>query len=155
MVNPDGSIQLSCFRFPTTCTPIYSRTFLKRIERFKKVYDHYRMVDFNHDKTIPVHWLVGGCLLIRKDIFTAVGGFDERYFMYYEDIDLCRTLWQNNHKVYYVHNAELVHYHQRESADDGFLRSLRNKTLYYHLSSWRKYVQKYLGKNPPPIEKTD
>ena len=153
LLNPDGSIQLSCFRFPSVFMPLYSRTFLKRFKKFKKIYDHYRMVDFNHAETIPVHWLVGGCMMIRKSDFLKVGMFDNRYFMYYEDIDLCRTLWKSGKKVYYHSDAEMVHYHQRLSAEDSFVKGFFNKTLYYHLSSWLKYTKKYLRIPTPEITK--
>jgi GT2 family glycosyltransferase len=155
LLNPDGSVQLSCFRFPTVFTPLYRRTFLKRVPKLKAKYDHYRMLNFDHNKTIPVHWLVGGCMLFKKDAFMSVGMFDERYFMYYEDIDLCRSLWEKGFKVYYHPKSEMVHYHQRLSAEEGFIKSFSNKTLYYHLLSWIKYVQKYFGKTSIKIEKFD
>ena len=153
LLNPDGSIQSSSFRFPSTLMPIYSRTALKRISLFKKKLDSYRMEDFDHNSTSPVHWLVGGCLLFKKSVFIKIGMFDERYFMYYEDIDLCRRLWERGFKVYYYPGAEMVHYHHRQSAEESLLKSFKNKTLYYHLSSWIKYVLKYLGKSTPQIEK--
>ena len=146
LLNPDGSLQFSCFRFPTIFMPFYSRTILKKIPYVRKKLNRYRMVDFDHKETRPVDWIVGGCMMIRKQALDSYGFFDERYFMYFEDIDLCRTFWKNGVKVYYYPQAEMVHYHQRLSADEDFIKNFFNKTLYFHISSWIKYVRKYIGK---------
>jgi GT2 family glycosyltransferase len=59
--------------------------------------------------TLVVDWVSGACLLARRDAFTQVGGFDERYFMYWEDADLCRRLRAAGYHVRYVPAAMAVH----------------------------------------------
>jgi GT2 family glycosyltransferase len=152
LLNPDGSIQLSCLRFPSPLTPFYSRTFLRKIPAIKRRLERYRMTDFDHNTVRGVPWVLGACMLIRKSTFEQIGGFDKRYFMYFEDTDLCRTYWRQGYPVVYVPTAEMVHYYKRDSADDGFLSSISKKTFYYHISSWRKYVAKYKGQQEPDVK---
>ena len=56
-----------------------------------------------------VDWVSGACMLIRRAAFEAVGGFDERYFLYWEDADLCRRLRARGHEIRYVPAAAAVH----------------------------------------------
>ena len=60
-------------------------------------------------ESLPVDWLSGACMLARADALRQVGGFDERYFLYWEDADLCRRLRQAGHHVRYVPSATAVH----------------------------------------------
>ena len=151
LLNPDGSVQLSCLRFPEKLTPLYSRTFLKHVPLLRKRLETYRMKEFDHATTRTVPWVLGACMMIKRNDFENAQGFDKRYFMYFEDTDLCRTLWSSNRKVYYHPKAEMVHYYQRQSADVGIIKNFLNKTFYYHLASWYKYVKKYAGSKPPSI----
>lgn len=151
LLNPDGSIQYSCLEFPEFLTPLYSRTFLRKIPRFRKKLERYRMMNDPHTVVKSVPWVLGACMMIRKSDFDALHGFDDRYFMYFEDIDLCRRIWSSGKRVIYNPKAEMVHYHQRLSADVGFIQSLSTSTLYYHLASWIKYMAKYVGKPLPKV----
>jgi GT2 family glycosyltransferase len=56
-----------------------------------------------------VDWVSGACMMVRRDMLNVVGGFDERYFLYWEDADLCRRLRGRGWSVRYVTNAEVVH----------------------------------------------
>lgn len=152
LINPDGSIQFSCYRWPKFMTPFYRRTFLGKLPWAKKELARYLMKDFNHNTSEPVAWLLGACLMVRKECLKTVGLFDERFFLYIEDIDLCRRFWQKGFSVYYYPETEMVHYHQRLSAEYTGLKNFSNKTAYYHIASWLKYQLKYLGKKPPKVQ---
>lgn len=151
LINPDGSIQDSCCRWPRSLTPIYRRTFLKRLPGVKSQLDWYLMKDFDHLTKRPVAWTMGACLLVRAEAMKKVGLMDERYFMYFEDIDWCRRFWLKGFKVYYYPDSEMVHYHRRLSAEYDGLRSIFNKSMYFHTASWIKYQLKYLGQPNPKI----
>lgn len=143
LLNPDKSLQLSCSRFPRPWTPIFRRTFLGGF--FKKHLDWFLMKDFSHDIIKDVDWLMGSCLMIRKKGFE---GFDERFFMYFEDIDVCRRVWRADKKVIYNPRAEVIHHHARESAKyPWYLSIFKDKLAQEHIKSWFKYFKKWGIKN--------
>jgi len=144
LINPDGSTQKSCRRFPKWYTPLVRRTFLKQIMFFGKRHDEwYLMKDFDHQKNQEVDWLMGAALLVRRSALEKVGLMDERYFLYFEDTDWCRRFWQNGYKVYYLAEVKMYHYHRRLSAPRGFLKSLFSKFTWIHLLSAIKYFYKW------------
>lgn len=142
---PDGSLQYSCYRFPTFFQPIFSRTSLGRTLMGQKATENYLMKDFDHNSTIPVDWVMGSAMFFRRDAYKEIGGFDERFFMYAEDSDLCRRLWEAGWAVYYVHDGWLRHVHGRASAKtQGVLKSIfRNRYTRIHIYSWLKYFIKW------------
>jgi len=148
LLNPDGSLQYSCSRFPTFFVPILRRTFLG--DYFKKTRDSFMMLDFDHDATRAVDWLMGSCLMFKKEILLSDGQiwrphFDERYFMYFEDIDLCRQMAVNGLKVIYDPEAILTHDHARESAKHPWYIALWHDSLtWHHIASWLKYFIKWI-----------
>lgn len=143
LLNPDLTLQLSCAKFPRPWTPIFRRTFLGKF--FKKHLNWFLMKDFSHDIIKEVDWLMGSCLLIRRINFS---GFDERFFMYFEDIDVCRRVWREGKKVVYCPTAEVIHFHTRGSADNSWYLSIfKNKLTREHIKSWFRYFKKWgLGK---------
>lgn len=77
--------------------------------------------------------------------------FDERFFMYYEDNDLCRRFWEAGDKVVYYPTAKMMHYHRRASADGNLFAQLLSRYTWIQMASFVKYALKYKGKpNPRP-----
>lgn len=139
LLNSDMSLQYSCAFFPRPWTPIFRRTFIGRF--FKEHLDWFLMTNFSHNDLLDVDWLMGSCLLIRRQDFP---GFDDRFFMYFEDIDICRQSWHNGKRVVYNPRAEVVHHHSRESANNPwYLGVFKNKLTREHIKSWVKYFQKW------------
>lgn len=139
LLNPDLSLQYSCSYFPRPWTPIFRRTFIGKF--FQKHLDWFLMKDFDHKSTREVDWLMGSCLLIRSDDFD---GFDERFFMYFEDIDVCRRAWHYGKKVVYHPEAEVIHHHARESAKKPwYLGVIKSKLTREHIKSWFRYFLKW------------
>lgn len=149
LINPDGSVQYSCRRFPKFLTPVYRRTFFGKFSFAKPFLSDYLMKDFNHKSNVEVDWLFGACLLIRKSVMDKVGVFDERFFMYFEDLDLCRRFWEANFKVVYFAQVEMVHYHQQFSAERRGFFGVFSKGARIHIASGIKYFAKYLGVKIP------
>ena len=87
--------------------------------------------------------VTGGAMFVKSDIFVKIGLFDERYFLYMEDLDWCRRFWDKAWEVWYVASAEVIHYHQRLSAEGNLFTSLFSRTARMHLSSWIKYFLKF------------
>jgi GT2 family glycosyltransferase len=149
LINPDGSIQDSCRRFPNFLVPVYRRTILGKAPFAKKTLDHYLMGDWNHQKSTTVDWIFGAALMIRKSAIEKIGVFDERFFMYFEDLDLCRRCWEAGFKVYYYTDVEMVHYHQRLSANRSGILGIFKKAGRIHIISGIKYFIKYFGTRLP------
>lgn len=150
LINPDGSTQLSTFLFPRFWVPLFRRTPVGKLPAAKHVLRRYLMSDWDHQDTRPIGWALGACLLIRAEAMRAVGGFDQRYFVYVEDTDLCRRFWQAGWEVHFVHTAEMVHYHKRESAESPGLGALFAYPTRVHIRSWLRYFEKYRHQPPAP-----
>lgn len=147
MLYPDGSLQLSCYRFPSFWQPFFSRTKLGAKGWGKKINDAATMKEFSHERTQPVDWVMGSAMFARSKALDTVGLFDDSFFMYYEDSDLCRRFWEVGWPVYYVHDIVLQHVHGRGSAKvPGILKALyKNRLARVHLISWLKYMWKWRG----------
>jgi GT2 family glycosyltransferase len=147
LLNPDKSIQSSCYRFPKIYTPFVRRTCLGKYPPFKKELRHYLMQDFNHQEIKTVDWLMGACLMFKKEVFLKVKGFDQRYFLYFEDVDFCRQLNQSGYQVVYYPESKMIHFHQRLSAEERSFKALFKKITWIHVISAVKYFWKWKGKN--------
>jgi len=147
LLYPDGSLQYSCSKFPSFFMPILRRTFLG--DYFSARRDSFMMADFNHQEIKEVDWLMGSCLMFKRQLKLSDGSvfsprFDERYFMYFEDIDICRTIRANGFKIVYNPQAVVIHDHQRESAKHPWYIALfRDKITWIHIASWLKFFKKW------------
>jgi len=147
LLYPSGKLQLSCSQFPKIYTPILRRTFIGRF--FINSNDLFAMKSFDHNSIKEVDWLMGSCLMFKKEIILNNGQifkpyFDERYFMYFEDIDLCRQIWTQGFKVVYNPEAVVIHDHNRQSAKHPwYLAIFLDKLTWRHIESWLKYFLKW------------
>ncbi len=151
LVNLDGTLQYSCYRFDWPAIlikPLKQINWDEKYEWVRKYTDWLLMKDFDHNSTKPVDWVLGAALVVRQEVVEKIGWFDERYLAYLEDADWCRTMWEHHWPVYYVHDIVIQHAHARESAKvPGIFRALvKNKTARIHLSSWFKYIWKWRGR---------
>lgn len=103
LLNIDGSLQMSCFNFPTITNAI-KEYFLGQ----KGLFDKFAP---NSKKPTTVDAVVGAVFLITPEARKRVGILDERYFAYFEDIDYCRQTWKKGLKVYYLPTSVITHYH--------------------------------------------
>jgi len=140
---PDGSVQPSPRRFPTLGSVIARRTPIRFLLRHSALNQRHLMQDIDHNQIQPVDWLLGACLLIRRQVLDSVGPLDEGYFLYVEDIDWARRIHQAGWLVYYVPTAQIVHHHLAVSD-----KKLFSRYMGFHLQSMVRYVRKYLL---PPI----
>jgi GT2 family glycosyltransferase len=101
ILNPDGTLQLSSRSFPTLARQFYESYFLYRIFKRTRVFGSYFMSWWDHEREREVDWLAGSFMFIKKDVFMKAGMFDEDYFMYSEDSDLCLQLYKRGFKNYY------------------------------------------------------
>ena len=104
MRNPDGSFQPTCREFPTALNLFGSRgSALGKLFSFLS----YTLPDYSEITAVPA--AAGTCLLLQREFFERLGGFDERFFMYMEDTDLCFRIAEAQKRVYFLPNAGGVH----------------------------------------------
>lgn len=150
LLNFNGTLQISCFRFYKPWTIVYRRTPLGRLPFAKKHLDWFLMNDYDHINAREVDWLMGSSLMVSRKALDKVGLMDPQYFMYMEDVDWCRRFWENGFKVFYYPEVSMHHYHGKGSAKGGVIRSLLfNKYTWIHISSALKYFKKFQGKTLP------
>ncbi|MBI2463060.1 MAG: glycosyltransferase family 2 protein [Candidatus Spechtbacteria bacterium] len=161
LLNFNGTVQHSAFRYYTLATIIARRTFLGKTSWGKKLLKDFALEDImaHIAKPIPVDWLMGSALLIRKSALDKVGLLDETFFMYMEDVDWCRRFWDNGYKVIYNPEASAHHYHfQASKKTGGLLDLLLNPYTRMHARSAFVYFKKYGLSAPnhrPPVDEAD
>lgn len=109
VLNPDGSLQYSCRRFPVYEAGLFRNTLLGKLFPQNRFVRDYLMTDFDHEHTIEVDWVSGCAMLIRREVWQQLGGFDEQFFMYCEDVDLCWRAHEAGWKVVYYPEAMVTH----------------------------------------------
>jgi N-acetylglucosaminyl-diphospho-decaprenol L-rhamnosyltransferase len=139
ILNPDGSVQGSARGDPDMLTGLFGRTSaLRRLLPGLPVARRNVVTDAEAagpEKSVVVDWVSGACMLARRDALEAVGGFDEGYFMYWEDADLCRRLRGRGCHVRYVPGAFAVH-QIGQSSRTARAASIRA----FHASAYRYYA---------------
>jgi GT2 family glycosyltransferase len=139
MVYPDGRLQPSRRRFPTVLGTLVRRTPLRL------VFDPYRLqrrhfhLDEHPTEPVEADWMLGGFLMLRRRMLAAIGGFDEGFFLYGEDIDLCYRAWRAGWSCWYVPAAVVEHEHQAVTDH----RLLTRRTLWH----WRG-ILRFVRKHP-------
>ncbi len=133
ILNPDGSIQYLCKQLPTPFDLIIRR-FLSQ-NWFKKRRDWFEMRHSGYNKIMDVPYLSGSFMFLRVDALKQVGLFDERFFMYPEDIDLTRRIGEKYRTVFYP-EVSVIHHHEKAS-----FKSF--KMLFIHVWNISKYFMKW------------
>jgi len=142
LVYHNGEVQRSCRRHFKFFDLFIKRTLLKHVWPFKKRYVNYVMDDFNHGSTQDVDLITGAFMMMPKAVFDHIRGFDERFFLFMEDFDLCRKTQLAGYKVVYYPEARATHYHKRLS-EGSFFKLLTKKVSWLHLASALKYHWKW------------
>jgi len=137
ILNPDGSVQGSARGDPDMLTGLFGRSAaLRRWLPWLPV-SRRNVVDATGPAGSPavvVDWLSGACVLARREALAAVGGFDERYFLYWEDADLCRRLRARGAQVRYAPAATAVHRvgHSSKTARAPSVRAFHESAYVYY-----------------------
>jgi len=115
LVKPDGSIQSSRRRFPTFATALVESTVVQEWWQNNRVLRRYYMADTPDGAIQTVDWVVGACLLVRRQAYEQVGGLDEGYFMYSEELDWCRRIKAAGWEIAYLPTAAVIHHEGKSS----------------------------------------
>ena len=111
ILNADGTLQLACKRsFPTLNVALPKLLGLSRLFPNSKWAGKYNLTFLDEDQISSVDAISGSCMFIRSFLFHELKGFDEQFFMFGEDLDLCSRIWKNNYEVHYVPNTQIIHY---------------------------------------------
>ncbi len=111
VLNTDGSLQFSCRGFPTFWTGLFNRYSLLTKWFPENPYSRqYLMLDYDHAYLKEVDWISGCCLMIDRKVFFDIGQFDENYFLFNEDVDLCKTLKKSGYKIVYFPEGQVTHH---------------------------------------------
>jgi GT2 family glycosyltransferase len=121
----DGSHQSSRRRFPTLATFFVESTILQRWWPHNSILQRYYVLDRPDDAVSQVDWVVGACMLVRRAVLDQVGAFDEGFFMYSEEMDLCRRAVEAGWQVVYLPEAVVRHYEGKSSQQVVAARHIR------------------------------
>ncbi|MBL7022238.1 glycosyltransferase family 2 protein [Patescibacteria group bacterium] len=143
LLNADGSYQNSCTRYPDWHLPFFRRTPLGKTKAGKKWLSKYLYLDYDHNSPKQVDALFGAAWVIRRKAIDEVGLLDERYFLYFEDLDWCRQFNEKNWQVWYLPSSEVIHFHHRDSADKKGIAGAFTRLGRVHLVSWFRYLLKW------------
>jgi N-acetylglucosaminyl-diphospho-decaprenol L-rhamnosyltransferase len=139
-----GNIQISCFSEPTIKAILARRTFFGKFKNGKESLREFLMSDWDRKSVKEIDWAQGSAMMIKKEAIDKVGLFDEDFFMYFEDADLCRRFREIDYRIFYYPEAKMVHYYHRSSKKWGGLLDLfLNKYTRIHIISAFKYFRKY------------
>ena len=139
VLNGDGTVQMSCRRFPSMLENVV-HGFLGDIWPENPFTRSYQMKGQPRDEPREADWVSGAAMLVRRSAAEMVGGFDERYFMYVEDVDICWRLRQAGFRVVYHPGFRLVHHIGRASSQQS-LRMLYQ----HHRSMYVFFRRRYAG----------
>ena len=116
MINPNGGVGHSVARFPTVWNTLCCALALHKVFRQSTALGGYMMEGFPYDRIEDVEVLTGWFWMVRRGALEEVGGLDERFFMYGEDIDWCRRFHNAGWRVVFYPEAEALHYGAASSA---------------------------------------
>ncbi|MGK9477440.1 glycosyltransferase [Melioribacter sp. OK-6-Me] len=140
VLNPDGTLQLACRRsFPGPWTSFTKVMGLSSLFPKSKFFARYNLTYLDENQTYEVDAVSGAFLMMRREVYEKIGGFDPQFFMYGEDLDLCYRAQKAGYKVYYVHSTEIFHY-----KGESTKRSSIDETKYFY-DAMHLFVKKHLS----------
>lgn len=150
LLNPDRTLQPSRRRFPTLPTALVESTPLQRWLGNMPAIRRFYMLDVPEGETHQVDWLSGAALLCRREMLSQAGLFDPGYFMFSEEVDLCKRVKDAGWEIVYIPSAEIVHYGGQSTGQAVAARHIdfnTSKARYFRLHEGRaigRLVRLYL-----------
>lgn len=139
LLNPDGSLQPSCAGDLTLWAVFCEQTLLSKAFPRTRLFGGYWKTWWDFNQTVEVEQIMGACLMLRRDASGGLIQFDEEYFLYCEDTDLCYRLRQAGGKLFYVHDALFRHHLGASGAGD------RAKMIIYYNRGKERFFRKFHG----------
>lgn len=140
ILNPDGTLQLACRRsFPGPWTSFCKVTGLSNLFPNSRFFARYNLTYLDENKSYEVDAISGSFMMMRRKVYEIVGGFDEQFFMYGEDLDLCFRVQKAGFKNFYVHDTQIIHY-----KGESTRRSNLDETRVFY-NAMHLFVKKHLS----------
>lgn len=142
LVNPNGSLQPSCYPFPTPFQLALGSSGLGALTSRLPGVRNLSLRWWPHDRDRAVPWVLGAALVLRRGPVMALGGFDESFFMYYEEVDLCYRLALADHETHFTPATTIMHVGGASTSKAGsdmtvqWFRSLRHFYRKHYPPSW-------------------
>ncbi len=132
LLNPDGSVQNSCKKFPMLKNAFYTYLSLDKLNR------DYDMSDFDYNTTREVEQIAATFLMLRSDVMKKIGYFDESYGILYNDVDLCLRIRKAGYRLYFLHNCNAMHYgsHSTKNADFKLRKKMYGDIYRYYKNNF-------------------
>jgi hypothetical protein len=111
LISPDGATQFSIRSFPTAGSLFWELVGLSRLFPKSRIFGRWKMKYFDYDRTAEVEQPMASCLMVRKNVLDQLGGMDEQFPMFYNDVDLSKRMADAGWKTAYVADARVVHRH--------------------------------------------
>jgi GT2 family glycosyltransferase len=146
VLNPDGTLQMSCRRFPNPIAAMFRSTIFGRLFPNNRFTRDYLMADWDHSKTTEVDWVSGCAMLATKSFIETVGPMDPAYYMFSEDVDWCWRAHKAGFGVVYFPEAVVTHAIGR-STDKAPNRMIGR----FHRSMFRFYVKNMVPEMSPVV----
>lgn len=141
ILNPDGSLQLACRRsYPTPWVALTKIVGLAKLFPKSRLFGRYNLTFLDPDKIEKVEAISGSFMLVKRGVFHKIGGLDESYFMYGEDLDWCYRINTAGYSIYYVPQTQIIHFKGESSKKSPF----QQKKLFYE--AMRLFVQRHFRK---------
>ncbi len=138
LLHLDLTVQKSIRRFPSFNYLFLKHLFGKKLLKLFHPFDYYYSDMPEPQKVVEVNWAIGAFMIISGEYVEKYGLFDERFFLYFEDVSLCVDAWQNGYRVLFEPNASALHLYQQAST-----RSRFNYLTFVHAFSAIKFFAKY------------
>jgi GT2 family glycosyltransferase len=140
ILNPDGTLQLACRRsFPGPWIAFCKVTGLSTLFPKSRLFARYNLTYLNENETYEVDAVSGSFMMMTREAYQRVGGLDEEFFMYGEDLDLCYRIQKAGLKVFYVHSTQIIHY-----KGESTKRSSLDETWFFY-NAMHLFVKKHLS----------
>ena len=131
LVDASGAPQASARSYPSALTILGSSRLGRKVGALRRAYESY--VDPGAgEEPRTVDWAIGAALLIRREACDQIGGWDQRYFLYVEDVDFCRRCWQAGWEVVYVPGVRFTHRYERATTQPG-VSAIRSRSRRHHI----------------------
>src|SRR5262249_43042542 len=130
----DGSAQSTRRRFPTFITALFESTWLQPLAP-RQVLDHYYARDITDGDTAEVDWVQGSALMMRRKVYGQIGGLDEQYVMFSEEMDWCKRARNAGWRVVYLGSAKIIHHGGKSTEQVSAMAHIyfqTSKIRYFH-----------------------
>jgi N-acetylglucosaminyl-diphospho-decaprenol L-rhamnosyltransferase len=141
LVYDDGSLQMSCRRYPPLGLPLYRRPPFDRIFERRRAVRHHLMAEFDHLRPRPVLYVLGACQLFRTSLARRAGPFDDRVFLGWDDADWCFRIRDAGGEIVYFPEATVVHSYRRQTRRQPASRAALRQFLaflYFQRTYWSR-----------------